>query len=151
MADLTIVSWVLMVGYCICGISRKSQYPASAPKLLTSATSVSVHGGGYHVWEVTSSEVTQFLKVCAMHCCLVIAADKGRTGRVCCDNFLRPNDLDNQAEPSLLDRTRLRAFQEKGTSHLCPWSHIDHLLYHILDLEDPNLLANLCLLAPGDG
>jgi hypothetical protein len=64
--DLTILSWVLMTGYCISGIFRKSLRPSFASKLLTSTQLVSIHGGGRHMWEVTSDEVTRFLKVCTV-------------------------------------------------------------------------------------
>jgi hypothetical protein len=59
-----------MVGYCICGIFRKPQHPAPVPKLLTLIALVSIHGGGYHIWEVTSSEVAHFLKVCVLSSCV---------------------------------------------------------------------------------
>jgi hypothetical protein len=62
--DLTILSWILMTGYCISGIFRKSLRPSFASKPLTLAQPVSIHGGGRHMWEVTSDEVTSFLKVC---------------------------------------------------------------------------------------
>jgi hypothetical protein len=64
--DLTILSWVLMTGYCISGIFRKSLRLSFALKLLTSTQLVSIHGGGRHMWEVTSDEVTRFLKVCTV-------------------------------------------------------------------------------------
>lgn len=99
-----------MVGYCVCGIFRKSRYSVSRSKLLTSATPVSVHGGGYHIWEVTSPEVTQFLKVRLGSSYPVIVADESRTGRICRDNLLCPDDLGDQAESPLPDRTRLCAF-----------------------------------------
>jgi hypothetical protein len=53
-----------MTGYCICGILRKSLHSELALNMLTLTKLVSVHGGGRHMWETTSDEVTLFLKVC---------------------------------------------------------------------------------------
>jgi hypothetical protein len=55
-----------MTGYCICGIFRKSLHSAFPLTSLTCTKTVSIHGGGRHMWEVTADEVTQFLKVCML-------------------------------------------------------------------------------------
>ncbi|KAF9734176.1 hypothetical protein PMIN01_08519 [Paraphaeosphaeria minitans] len=39
---MTFISWILMVGYCVCGIF------------------LSLHGGGYHIWEVPKTEVVYY-------------------------------------------------------------------------------------------
>jgi hypothetical protein len=149
--DLTILSWVLMTGYCICGIFRKSLHPMFALNLLTQTRLVSLYGGGRHMWEVTSDEVTQFLKVRDVHTLSVTATDNKWTGRICRNAVLRSNDPLHQAQPPLPDRTSLRSIQTEGPRHLRPRSHLDYLLHHIVDPEDPHLRPNLRLLAPGNG
>lgn len=41
---LTLASWLLMTGYCVCGFI------------------LSVHGGGYHIWDISTETVEKFLK-----------------------------------------------------------------------------------------
>jgi len=86
-----------------------------------------------------------------MHCYVVIAAHDGRLGRIRRDNILCPNDFIDQAEPTLLACARLCPIQEESTGHPSPGCRSDHLLYHIFDPENPNMLADLCLLAPRNG
>jgi hypothetical protein len=143
-----------MTGYCISGIFRKSLRPSFASKLLTLTQLVSIHGGGRHMWEVTSDEVTRFLKVCTFPIYTSVpptATDDECTGRICRNPLLRSHDPLHQTQPPHPDRTNLRPVQEKSARHLRPRRHPNHLLHDILDPEDPHLRPDLRLLAPGDG
>jgi len=53
-----------MIGYSICGIFRKS-YIFHRPQIYCTAfdfLAVSIHGGGYHIWEVPLSDIVPFFK-----------------------------------------------------------------------------------------
>jgi hypothetical protein len=49
-----------MTGYCISGFIRK--YLASTKKLRRLTSEVSVHGGGYHMWDISTESAEKFLQ-----------------------------------------------------------------------------------------
>jgi hypothetical protein len=64
-ADLTVFSWLFLVAYCVFVVF--SMYAGRWRILVDSDADwtliVSVHGGGYHLWEVTHDELVRFKKV----------------------------------------------------------------------------------------
>lgn len=63
-ADLTVLSWLFLVAYCVAGVfcmclnTRRRETSAYTDRVLI----VSVHGGGYHLWEVTQEELVRYMK-----------------------------------------------------------------------------------------